>query len=337
MRHRTDPVTFALITAVTLLIWYWAAGETRDRIDVRGSVRLQVVADASWQVRPENLLVTAEFEGSRSSLRAARTALAGLVIDVPPGANDAFALDLVDEIARHPDIRATGATVAAVDPPTAEVRVERLVRRRAEVVPMLPGIETTEPPEVRPPSVLVTLPESLANLLPEGLAVEPMLTDRRRAELEPGRAQELVGVPVRISGYDGSLEDVRFEPPLVTVEVTVQSQTAVLDVPRPVRVNLLVAPEDEELVRIDPPQLNGVRIEASSDILEQVASGEAIVLAQLHLLSREREARIRSKRIGGFVVVLPNGRLVPVQGRILETDEPRPEISLEILRRGEGD
>lgn len=336
-RTGTDPLTLALISAVTLLIWYWAAGETRDTQNIPISVGVEIAGDEPFRVDPPTIDGNAELEGSRSSLRAARAALATLALDLPATESGEIVLDVAAVLAEHPEIRATGVTVVSADPPRAEVDVERLVSATATVVPRLRGVTTAGPPLVEPAEVRLVMPQWIRDLLPSNPTVEPVLVDRRLELLEPGRRQRLTAVPVRLVGYSGPLDEVRFEPALVTVELEVESQTVELALPRPVRVNLLVAPEDDEVVTVEPSQLRDVHVRVRRELLPRIESGEAIVLAQLHLKSREREARIESKRIGGFVVVRPDGVVEKIEGWVDDGTaiEPRPEIDLRIRRRDE--
>ena len=77
MRFRERLWTYALVTVVTLLIWYWAAAETRAQ-EPR-SFRLAFVRAPQTEqiVSPGELVATVEMEGSRLALQRAADLAAG--------------------------------------------------------------------------------------------------------------------------------------------------------------------------------------------------------------------------------------------------------------------
>ena len=103
--------------------------------------------------------------------------------------------------------------------------------------------------------------------------------------------------------------------------------------------NVLVSPEDRERIEVDPGRLFDVRLEGPSDVIASLRDDvdparAGIPMAVLQLRSLELAGNITDKRISGWVVLMPDGRMVAVDGRIVATGEQRPRIGVRIAEPG---
>lgn len=82
MKQRTDLWTVLIVTAVTLLIWYWAAEETRVERTMPIRLEFQVTDANHWHLQPRTLSVAVVVEGSQRAIRQAEQ-LRTLAIPLP--------------------------------------------------------------------------------------------------------------------------------------------------------------------------------------------------------------------------------------------------------------
>lgn len=338
MSIRSNIWTFLLVTLVTVLIWYWAAGETRSRTDppIESLVQVTVPDPENWLLTPAQRSATIVLEGSQLALQKATARLRQpLVINVSatPGRQ---VVDLLERVRRHDELLATGATVVSITPPDMEITLDRVERFAAPVKPMLPGVSTEGEIVVEPREVMVAMPSQLRQRLGPNFAVEAALERAELDRVQPG-APTTLDVKLRLPEGVGSPSEVVLTPSRVKMTFAIRSRTREVRVST-VRVQLSGPPEDREtyLVEMDPRQLPDVTITADADLVRRIEANEVPVVALLHIGSREKEARIESKRITCYLALVPepNGgtRGVQVSGRIGDSTE-MPLIRLNITPR----
>lgn len=332
-RNRSDPVTILVVTAVALMIWYFAAGETRSGEAITLTVRIAAPDAATWRVRPERVEVLVSAEGPARALRAAGQIESILI--APPETDGDHEIDLVDALRADPLLAAAGVTIVGARPASVEVQVRQLVQERVEVARTLRGVTTVGETTTEPREVLVTLPRRLREeAFPAALVVEPMLSSGDLEGLAPGRSHVLEGVRLRLAGARRTISDgeVTIEPAKVRLSFELQSRTTSLRLERPVRVQLLAPPEDEGRVLFDPVQLRDVVVEGPAPLIEEIRSGGARVVAVVVLKSTEREARIDRKRVSHFIVERADGSAQTIRAWIGDGAQAveRPEVTIAI-------
>ena len=330
-RSSFDIWGLALTTAVTLLIWYWAAGETRDSARSNTRVLLRTGGAEPWLLEPESRQVAIEISGSRRQVRAAESGLRELELFIAPeiGRNS---IDLIAELRRHPDVTAAGISITAVDPPILEVRADRLMTREARVMRRLPGARLDDEVTIEPQTVAVTFPSQSALASRADLTVEPNVTREEIEALTPGSRVTLPGIGLRPVGLRTAVPGLRIEPAQVTVTVTIRSQISVLRLDAPARIQVLSPPEDEGTIEINPRVLRDVTVTAPLETIEQIQSGQAVVIAILQIKSDERARRITQKAISGFMVLYRDGRVAVIDGRVGEAGEAAPVVQITIAQ-----
>ena len=72
MGRKTDIWTYLIITAVSILVWGWAANETRIERPLRNRLLVTFsVADPDWQIDPGETSVFITAAGSQRAIRKA--------------------------------------------------------------------------------------------------------------------------------------------------------------------------------------------------------------------------------------------------------------------------
>lgn len=330
MSNRTDISNILIVTLVAVLIWYWAAGETRDALELSIPVSFQVSEGAEggeWLVDPAEAQVSVTVSGSRRAVRRADDSLEAVTIQLPPDV-DKQTLDMARVLQDHPEVEAFGITIESPAPATIDVTVDRVVSSTATVTPLLPGVRELKSLEFIPSEVTVQMPERFRRNLPEELTVETVVDRRAIESLGEGLLHKLSNVPVRLLNAE-NVPDVIISPSRVRVEFMIESQERVTDL-ESVRIQILSPPEEDEYsVALDPKQLRNVTVTAHRDVITRIQSGDAVVLAVLHLKSTEKDRQISSKRISGFVAVMPDGRTERVEATVAGSEE-LPIIGLTI-------
>lgn len=325
---------FGLVSLVTVLIWIWAAGETRETRPFQPELSLQATD-------PSRMLVSAPgFDGrvrfvAKGSTRALDE-LQRLVGAGPlpllagtggiPAAEGVSRVQLADAIAALPAIRSIGVEIDAVEPPSIEVRIDLLERRALRVVPEFAGTQTQGDVVIEPDSVFARLPSAAWR---EGRdPVARAVFDRRELEsLEPGRRYTLdaqVQLPPQLAAVVGGGA---VEPATVKVAFTPRSRdrtTTLASVP------VQVAGPAEEFtkhrVEVDPGFLRQVTVSGPAEAIARIEERRERIVAFVHLDSTELALRVPSKRISLWM--LPPGVSVLQVG---DSEDTLPEIGLRIL------
>lgn len=342
MTFRKEIWTFLTVTAVTIVIWFLAAGETRSQEMLTARLHLKVAEDAEWIVSPEHQSVQIGIEGSRLALDQAReVARRGITLELP-AVRSRETIDLLD-LLRESELAATGISITSIDTPLLDVERDEIVGVRARVRAPLPGVQTEGEIIIEPGEVSVAMPSAMRDRIVGELTVEAYLDRTELERLQPGIRHDLQNVKLRLSETltgDVRGDDISISPDNVKLSFAIRSRTReiLLD---SVRVQLGGPPEDhrEYLIDFEDTILRNVTITAEGELIRRIESNEVRVVAMLHLESREKEQRIASKPITYFLALVPerdgNIRGQLVQGRIGEADSPPPIARFTITRKAD--
>lgn len=298
--------TILIVTAVTILIWFWAAGETTGTERFSARISFTLPEPASWQINQRQDFISITLEGSRLALQQAEQLLRqGLSLPLQ-AAVGRQTVDMPDAIRMLGDLESTGVKIVAVEPTTLDVEVDQIVAVTSRVRPSLPGVQTVGEVTIEPAEVTVTMPSALRQRFAGDLQVEAFVDRNRLDRLTPGQRHTLQ-VPLR--GPDGLtvFDGVNIEPSTAKLSFTVQSRMREhrLD---SVRVQLAGPPEDnrEYVVDLNETVLRDVTIIAESDLIRRIEADEVFVVAMLHLSNREKEQGIDRKPISYFLALVPD-------------------------------
>ncbi len=334
MTSRKNIGSYLIITAVTVLIWYWAAGETRQQGTVSVTVKFVPADLERWVVAPDQLTVTLRIDGSRIALQNAVTALK-TPLDLELASFEGLAergshmVSFVDVLSDHQRIRETRVNISSAEPSAGEITVAEIVRHTVPIRITLPaGVQTEGETRIEPAEAYLIgpgLPED-----PAGLEVEAVVDSHELARLEPGRSQTLP-VTLRTKGVAAANDSVRIEPLTAQVTLTVRSRIRQTTLEK-VRVHLQSAPENTEEYSVQfndaDKDLENVTITADDELIRRIDSGEVKVFAVIYLTTTDFDQRITEKPVAQFIT--DTG--VNVQGMSGDSPEP-PTIGFTITER----
>ena len=332
-----------IVTALTLLIWFWAASETREQAVLYPSLQF-VAAESSgqqWIVTPPELTVTLRVEGSKRSIQdASAPEVRRLTVAIPPpGDSGTVDLTLAQALAQQPQLRETGVSIVSVDPGFVELQVDEIIEVKAPVRVELPEVQTEGEIVVEPREVTVRMPRRLSPTVEGALVVDAVVGPASNlAGLEPGRSHTLRGVGLRIPDVLRNAQGVSISPSTVQITFNVRSriQQITLD---DVRVQVSGDPSNfaEYIIEIadEDRVLRDVEVSAESDLIRLIEAGTARVAAVVHLTTRDLEEGISSKRVSHFRALISDGenpdRATTVQATV--DGDAAPEIKLSITKR----
>lgn len=331
---RADLLTYVIVTAVSALVWYWAAGETRESRSLPGViVKFTVPSAASWRLSPTATPVTITVEGSRRAINRA-AAIDRLTVERPAAVGEQV-VDMLDALESNPEVIEAGISIVSVSPSSVTLSMDAIVQQPARVRPVLPGVQSDGEIVVTPAQVTLSLPGQLRPFVSEDATVEAFVDRQQLDRLEPGVPHTLENVVLRLP-EPLSDRPIAITPSAVRMTFTIRSQIRELPLVTPVRVQTAGPPEDTEyLIAFEPKQLRDVIVSAPVTVIDKIESGDAVVIAIVHLKSTEKEARLDRKRVASFVALMPDGSFVAVDARVGETGESRPEIGVTITAQGE--
>ena len=311
-------VTILTVTLVTVLIWMWAAGETRRTEREFASLSFIPPTEGSLRITPSEILnVEFEMRGPQRAI-AKTTDRFRTLIEIPvgafgvpatPGEHQIQMLGLAEALVSEWRLP---VTVLSADPPSVTVAIESLSRRDVRVSAMLPAsVRTIGNTEVSPASAVIELPgdptqlESLGELVLTAQVYKSDLEGRLPGALH--RIQVPLQVPAELAerlesiGIDPSL--IRPDPLNAQVTLTLDSNDVEYQLPNPVPVQIAGPPAalEDWVVTIDPASafLRNVVLRGPEDVISQLEQrqGGLGVIAFVHLTSDDLLTRAEEKPV----------------------------------------
>lgn len=338
MSWRNEIGSYFLITAVAALIWFWAAGETREVTSVSSRVFFSVPGDEQWSIGPDNHAFNMEIEGSRLSIQNAKAlAQDGFTFDLAANVDPQVIVKIEDELRNHPAFIQTGAMLISVDRHEATISVDRIVQVEVTITPKLPGVRTVDAQAaLEPATVTLSLPSLLLSRYVEP-KVEAFLSQEQSSQLGEG-------IPYR---FDANLrvmpdilntnENVSLSINTTRMSFTIRSQTGEKILDR-VIVMLMHHPENQSgyEVKFEPATLRDVTISADAEIIRKITDGEAIVWAYVQIKSSDHEQLASTQTSESFpitaFVAIVDGVGYFVSAKVEGSDQV-PNIMVSITRR----
>ncbi len=334
MRRPNEFVTIIGVTFVALLVWVFAANETRQeaRLDLQVQFDVAGDADADWDVNPTIASVELVIDGSNTALRRAEQLVARPLAVTLPAEEGVRQVDLVAEL-RQPFLERSGATIVSAASPERLVELNRIVRGiPVRVTTDLPLIEIDGEVQVVPSVITASLPR---NLLPADGVVEVIarpLVDV--GALPEGQEHAVVVELVPVGPLEGDRR-VTLSPSRAEIRFRVKSRFARITLPT-VRVQIAGPAEDHDEYRIVIDSADrvipDVTIEADEADIARIDARDVKIVALVHLSNLDKSRRVSSKPIAAFVAVFPDGRMKPVRA-VTPTGELQREINLTIEER----
>lgn len=337
--RKDNILTYIIITAVTLLIWIWAATETREQQTFSMRVEFAVPDPEDWRLEPQHRSPMLTVQGSRLALdRTQELARRPIRVEVSP-LPGTKTIDLLSAVREHPEIEATGVQVLSADPASIELRIDEIIRVPARVRTYFPRVQTVGDINVEPEEVTVAMPRGLRQQFPTELIVEPTVDPQRLDRLEP-EVPHTIEAPLRLADGLAMGDRVTIEPPRAQLSFALRSRIREMTLDS-VRVQLAGPPEDHHdyIVEVEDAVLRDVTIRADSNLIDRIEAREALVVAVLHVSSREKEQRIQSKPVSYFLAMHTDATGA-IHSRIIDAEvdgsTDAPEIRLRIERKDAG-
>ncbi len=301
-------VNIVAVTLVTLFIWMWAAGETRETEPAFTDIRLLAPTADSMRIEP------AEIPAVRLQVRGPRRAIDAVAERLrEPVAITAGTANIPTEAGRHDiDLARLGeaivsqwrlpVTVVAADPPSIQIRIQPLTSREIRIVPVLPsGARTTGRVEVSPEIATVVVPQDTPDL--DALQVEARVSERDLAGRESGRRHRFDVALQLPAGFAGLRDAIRIQPSTAEVGLALDSNEEEITLAGPVPVQIAgpAADLDDWTVEVDAASafLRDVVLRGPADSIQRVLDreGEVGVIAFVHLTSDDLLTRIEEKPV----------------------------------------
>ena len=333
--NRQTVANLVVVTFVTLLIWFWAAGETRETRVAFTEMRFET---------PSQVIVTPAAIPSvelrlRGPLRAIRKTSEELRTPIPvvvgsPGVPDVTGRHLIDLTAlvrTHVENSNEPVQVVSTEPETLEIEVVRLEERVVKIEPELPeGAKTSGRVEVVPKEGTIMLPQELARGDLD-INLVARITAAELAKLEPGRRHAVPANVVLGQDLGNAGVNVQFSPRTVEVSVALVSAEQEHTLPV-VPIQVAGPPTDLERYLVTIPSgkefLREVTLRGQPDVIRRIAEGEVRVAAFVHLTSDDLVQNVTERPISMWM--LPDGVSVV---RIGTSATTTPRIPLEITDR----
>lgn len=328
----------AVITVVSLLLWLWAAGQTRETSTVEALLRFAPGDPERSMVTPADPIpVNIELQGSRHELERATDRLSGKTLVLRtgrpevPASPGSHTIDVTAALNRSEDFTTIGVAAISTVPSTVSIDLMETVTVDAKVVAVMPGAQVSGTPVVDPASVKVSLPKALVGGLGSDPTIEAFLSAAQTNALETGR-RHVIDVALRVpEALVEQAKLVRFGVDRAKLTFTLQSRYS-STVLRLVPVQIAGPPLD----------LDGynVTLEAGDEFLREVAvtgpaatilaleDGRLKALAFVHLTADDLARHTTRKRIEMWM--LPQD--VTVQ-RIGDSTDTTPEVRMTIVER----
>ena len=326
--------TVILVTAVTILIWIFAAGETRERVVIWARVQFEPSSTFSTIVSPRTTRqIALTLGGSSRSIQKVRRALDEPIVLTSgttgiPGDKGTHVVELVDALRDQSIFYDAEVSVVSTEPPSIELEIDSLIEKTVPVIPVFTGATLGGEAIADPPDVVVTMPSRIVGLFPDASVIaEP--SAQAIAELEPGRRQVIqapIRLPEELRPYE---QELTIEPRSVQLAFTLILRTRSITVPA-VPVQIAAPPQDladYEVVIADSEQfLADVVIEGAAEIVRKFEEEKPPVVAFVHLTSDDLSRGVTEAPV--TLWELPEGlRVTSVAG-----ETPRPFITLTITR-----
>lgn len=328
----------AVVTVVSLLLWLWAAGQTRETSTVEVLV-LFVPGDAERSIvtPAEAIAVSLDVQGARHELERATDRLSGKTITLRtgrpevPAAAGPHTIDIAGALNRSEELTSLGVVAIGAVPASTSIEVMETATVEATILPVVPGVQLSGAVDVAPTKAKVTLPKALVTGLGASPTIEAFIPTIQANALEPGRRQVL-DVPLRVpEALEGQARLVRIAPERVKVTLMLQSRSSSTTL-RLVPVQIAAPPLDLDgyQVTIEPGNefLRDVEVTGPATTIRQLEEGRAKAFAFVHLTADDLARRVTRKRVEMWM--LPPGVTVI---RVGESSESSPEVRIAVRER----
>lgn len=307
MKRKDDTLAILFVTALTIVVWFWAAGKTKHTSSETIRLHFKAPEGSVTTISPQYSDIVLTFSGPRGAVDAAKEACIGgldFSIALPDGEQDL--VDLVSRLNLLNAIKDTGAVVIATNPTSIPLNVQTIVLVEASVEAIIPNVTVSGDVTVNPATVMLHIPKEIRKEFPEAITVNAVVSFVALEHLQPGivhTRNAVIQLPEQLDS-----ENVTVNPSQVEVTFKIQSTTQEITLPQ-VRVLIAGPAEDYAAYAVTLPRtiIPNVLIEADADIIAGIDSGRVKVFAVLRLASSDMEQRIPVKTVTAFLAIMEDG------------------------------
>ena len=322
--------TIVVVTAIALLIWIWAAGETRNEDTVYARVEIMASSDFETIVSPtEDQQVAIQVKGSARSIQRLRQVLSQPLVlttgsDGIPREAGRHEISLVDAIQNLPLIQQGDINILGTEPSRIDLEIDSMTELSVPVQPVFTGVTLGGEAVSNPENATLTLPSRIVAQIPDPQVIAEPSPDTLNG-LQAGRNQQIL-VPLRLPpslrpfGQSITIEPTSVQLAFTLILTTRSSTIATV----PVQV---AAPADglaDYSVQIDPADrlLSDVVVEGEVDLVKRFEEDGTPVVAFVHLTSDDLAGMVGEAPV--TLWELPDGlRVTSVDGG---TDQPTVKV-----------
>jgi hypothetical protein len=329
--------TLILVTTIAVVIWLWAADETRQQEERSATIVVESADPEHFAVKPaKGRPVTIKILGSSRSLTEIQRALRDTIViqtgaTAVPNQVGVHRVDVATALNSHPKFLEAAATVVTAEPAGLDIQICERVPMRIPVEVALPDVRLQGSASVEPAQAPIMVADVVQQVFANA-RLEATIDPQQLAALERGQVHTLTGqwrLPAALAAY---AEDVTLPstPPRITF--TLESQLATTTVARvPVQISGVAEDLAAYDIRIEEADvyLKDVKLTGPIDQIRRIQAGteEVKIVAFVHLTSNDLALRVTRKPIGLWLLP-PGVSVVPLEGR-----GGPPQVGLRIVER----
>jgi hypothetical protein len=307
MKRNDDTLAFVFVTALTIIIWIWAAGKTKYTSDVLVTLYLSLPVGSTSTISPDSTSVTLTLSGSRSAVDSAKQACHnGLNLTLSEADETLTLSDVSSRISTLDIFKDTGAKIDGATSRVFPITIHTVEVVEAAVEVNLPNVTVSGDVTVDPSTVLLNIPKELRKTLPEAMTVYAEVSAIALKQLQPGivhTRDAIIQLPEELENSGVTASPIR-----VAVTFKIQSSKKSVDLAK-VRILLAGPAEDYATYSVSLPRkvIQNVTIEADAEVIEGIESGDVKVFAVLRLASSDMEQQITAKPVTTFLAIMEDG------------------------------
>lgn len=314
-RSNNTPASLALVTLISVMIWLWAAGETRENLERSATIFVKAADPLRFVVQPSKPRpVTLRLSGSKGALESSMKELsAPIALDTGstgvPNSLGEQSVRLVDALNAHPIFADSAVTVESADPPFLEIRIDESVEVEAAVEPVLGGVKLQGKATVEPAKVTLRMPSRLREQF-SSVKINAVVDPQQLSALPQGQPQTLIGQWRLPAALAASADDVSLPEVMPHISFTLESKVATTTVPRiPVQIAGVAEDLEDYIVSINENDafLKDVILTGPVEQIRRIeaAADDVKIVAFVHLTSNDLALHVTQKPIGLWM--LPDG------------------------------
>ncbi len=316
MKRKDDTLAILFVTALTIVVWFWAANNTKE--DSNATTLLNFTSpNANATVNPNSLSIELFFSGPRTAVNSVKDICAGeLVISVAHSDEEKYDIDLVSKLNQLDAIKNTGATVTATKPNSIKLNIQTMDKVTATVKENMPdNVTISGDVTIDPATVTLLVPKENRKELPEAISVFAKVNDVDVKDLKPGIVHNLsAAISLTQELIDAGATA---EPNKVEITFKIRSNMDVITLPK-AYIKIAASAEDyaKYTVSLEKTSIQNVGVQADKELISRINSGEVAVYAIVHLSETDMEQLTKEKAVTSFIAIDEEGKGIQVEASV---------------------